>query len=124
GFQMAGSRKNSAAGLLKPKDLVGIPWQTAFALRANGWYLRTDIVWHKPNTMPESVRDRPTRAHESIFLLAKQRHYFYDNKAIAEPLAPSSIKRLNQPSFDRQTGGPKDYANGFSESTSPRSARR
>jgi len=109
---------------LKPKDLVGIPWQVAFALRADGWYLRTDIVWHKPNPMPENVKDRPTRAHESIFLLAKQRHYFYDHKAIAEPLASSSIIRLTQPSFDRQSGGPKDYAVAMAGTPSPKSARR
>jgi DNA modification methylase len=71
---------------LKPKDLVGIPWQVAFALRADGWYLRADIVWHKPNPMPESVRDRPTKAHEYLFLLSKSEHYLYDANAIAEPL--------------------------------------
>jgi DNA modification methylase len=70
---------------LKAKDLVGIPWRVAFALQADGWYLRSDIIWHKPNPMPESVRDRPTRAHEYIFLLAKSERYFYDADAIAEP---------------------------------------
>lgn len=69
---------------LKPKDLVGIPWRVAFALQDDGWYLRSDIIWSKPNPMPESVRDRPTRAHEYIFLLAKQSRYFYDADAIAE----------------------------------------
>jgi DNA modification methylase len=69
---------------LKPKDLVGIPWMLAFALRADGWYLRQDIIWHKPNPMPESVRDRCTKAHEYIFLLAKSERYYYDNEAIAE----------------------------------------
>lgn len=67
---------------LKPKDLVGIPWMLAFALRADGWYLRSDIIWHKPNPMPESVTDRPTKAHEYIFLLTKQGNYFYDAEAI------------------------------------------
>lgn len=71
---------------MKQKDLCGIPWLVAFALRADGWYLRSDIVWHKPNPMPESVRDRPTRAHEYLFLLTKQARYFYDADAIAEPL--------------------------------------
>ena len=69
---------------LKPKDLVGIPWRVAFALQADGWYLRSDIIWHKPNPMPESVTDRPTKAHEYIFLLAKSERYYYDHKAIAE----------------------------------------
>ena len=69
---------------LKPKDLVGIPWMTAFALRADGWYLRQDIIWHKPNPMPESVRDRCTKAHEYIFLLSKSAKYYYDNEAIKE----------------------------------------
>lgn len=69
----------------KPKDLLGIPWLLAFALRADGWYLRSDIIWHKPNPMPESVRDRPTSAHEHVFLLTKRGAYFYDAGAIAEP---------------------------------------
>ena len=69
---------------LKPKDIVGIPWMLAFALRADGWYLRSDIIWYKPNPMPESVTDRPTKAHEYIFLLAKSERYYYDAAAIAE----------------------------------------
>ena len=69
---------------LKPKDLVGIPWMVAFALRADGWYLRQDIIWHKPNPMPESVRDRCTKAHEYIFLLSKSKKYYYDAEAIKE----------------------------------------
>ncbi|GHV18306.1 methyltransferase [Clostridia bacterium] len=69
---------------LKPKDLIGIPWMLAFALRADGWYLRQDIIWHKPNAMPESVRDRCTRAHEYIFMFTKSPRYFYDNEAVAE----------------------------------------
>lgn len=72
---------------LKPKDLVGIPWMVAFALRDDGWYLRADIIWHKPNAMPESVTDRPTKAHEYIFLLSKSRKYYYDHEAIKEPAA-------------------------------------
>ena len=70
---------------LKEKDLIGIPWMFAFAMRADGWYLRQDIIWHKPNPMPESVRDRCTKAHEYIFLFSKQKKYFYDNEAIKEP---------------------------------------
>ncbi len=72
---------------LKPKDLVGIPWRVAFALQADGWYLRSDIIWHKPNPMPESVTDRPTKAHEYLFLLTKSERYAYDAAAIAEPHA-------------------------------------
>ncbi len=70
---------------LKPKDLVGIPWRVAFALQADGWYLRSDIIWHKPNPMPESVTDRPTKAHEYLFLLSKAERYHYDADAIKEP---------------------------------------
>lgn len=76
---------------MKTKDLVGIPWMVAFALRADGWYLRSDIIWSKPNPMPESVRDRPTRAHEFIFLMAKSDRYFYDPDAIREPHAAKSL---------------------------------
>jgi DNA modification methylase len=72
---------------LKPKDLVGIPWRVAFALQADGWYLRSDIIWHKPNPMPSSVKDRPTCAHEHVFLLSKSKRYFYDADAIREEWA-------------------------------------
>ena len=86
----AAQRKASGTGSIKqpgikPKDLIGIPWMLAFALRADGWYLRQDIIWHKPNPMPESVRDRCTKAHEYIFLLSKSGQYFYDQDAIKEP---------------------------------------
>jgi len=70
---------------IKHKDLIGIPWRVAFALQADGWYLRSDIIWHKPNPMPESVTDRPTKAHEYVFLLTKSARYYYDAVAIAEP---------------------------------------
>lgn len=70
---------------VKPKDLIGIPWMLAFALREDGWYLRSDIIWHKPNVMPESVRDRPTKSYEHILLLAKSRKYYYDNDAVLVP---------------------------------------
>lgn len=69
---------------IKRKDLTGIPWLLAFALRADGWYLRADIIWHKPNTMPESAKDRPTRAHEYVFLLSKSPNYYYDAEAVKE----------------------------------------
>jgi len=78
---------------LKQKDLVGIPWRVAFALQADGWYLRQDIIWHKPNPMPESVKDRCTKAHEYIFLLTKNKKYYYDNEAIKEPVSDVSLKR-------------------------------
>jgi DNA modification methylase len=70
---------------LKPKDLMGIPWRLAMALQADGWYLRSSIIWAKPNPMPESIRDRPTRSHEYVFLLSKRERYFYDAEAIREP---------------------------------------
>jgi len=70
---------------LKPKDLIGIPWRVAFALQADGWYLRQDIIWHKPNPMPESVRDRCTKSHEYIFMLSKSPKYYYDHEAVKEP---------------------------------------
>lgn len=69
----------------KPKDLVGIPWRVAFALQADGWWLRSDVIWAKPNPMPESVTDRPTKSHEYVFLLSKSERYYYDAAAIAEP---------------------------------------
>ena len=78
---------------LKRKDLVGIPWRVAFALQADGWYLRSDIIWHKPNPMPESVTDRPTKAHEYIFLLSKKARYYYDHEAIKEPVSDVSLAR-------------------------------
>jgi len=77
-------RKTEATGL-KPKNLVGIPWRVAFALQSEGWYLRSDIIWHKPNPMPESVKDRPTKAHEYIFMFSKSERYFYDCESIKEP---------------------------------------
>jgi len=79
------ARRGNKLDGLKEKDLIGIPWMVAFALRADGWYLRQDIIWHKPNPMPESVKDRCTKSHEYIFLLSKNRKYYYDNEAIKEP---------------------------------------
>jgi site-specific DNA-methyltransferase (adenine-specific) len=88
GYHAAGGgflRPNTAQNGLKPKDLIGIPWRVAFALQADGWYLRQDIIWHKPNPMPESVRDRCTKAHEYIFLLSKNERYYFDSEAMQEP---------------------------------------
>ena len=81
---------------LKPKDLVGIPWRVAFALQADGWWLRSDIIWAKPNPMPESVTDRPTKAHEYIFLLSKSKRYFYDADSIREPLSEQRAKQAGK----------------------------
>lgn len=78
---------------LKPKDMVGIPWRVAFALQAAGWYLRADIIWSKANPMPSSVKDRPTSAHEYVFLLTKSRRYYYDHRAIMEPFAEATKAR-------------------------------
>ena len=85
---------------LKDKDLIGIPWRVAFALQADGWYLRSDIIWSKPNPMPESVTDRPTKAHEYLFLLSKSKQYFYDADAIKEP----AIYREDERSFGNAGG--------------------
>jgi DNA modification methylase len=93
--QTCARRGNKLEGL-KEKDLIGIPWMLAFALRADGWYLRQDIIWHKPNPMPESVQDRCTKAHEYIFLMSKSQKYYYDADAIREP-----HKRL----WDESNGG-------------------
>jgi DNA modification methylase len=90
-----GGGGNPAPGM-KAKDLVGIPWMVAFALRADGWYLRSDIIWSKPNPMPESVTDRPTKSHEYIFLLSKSQMYFYDHDAIKEPGAADTQARMNR----------------------------
>jgi len=90
----AEDKKNPARGMsyrpptpdgLKPKDLVGVPWRVAFALQNDGWYLRSDIIWHKPNCQPESVKDRPTMSHEYIFLFSKSEKYYYDFESIKEP---------------------------------------
>lgn len=98
-----GSGRNGLPSGLKPKDLIGIPWRVAFALQQDGWYLRQDIIWHKPNPMPESVKDRCTKAHEYIFLLSKSSKYYFDSEAIQEPLASSSVARLSQ-DIEKQVG--------------------
>lgn len=109
----------------KAKDLLGIPWLVAFALRADGWYLRSEIIWAKPNPMPESVTDRPTKAHEQVFLLSKQPRYFYDADAIREEPAESTLRIhgsanvqaragewKNERNADRNDGGSSTLING------------
>jgi DNA modification methylase len=91
-----GNKSDLTAQGLKPKDLVGIPWRVAFALQADGWYLRQDIIWHKPNPMPESVTDRCTKAHEYVFLLSKSERYYYDAEAISEEAVCAGVPQ----SFD------------------------
>lgn len=88
------AKKGLATDGLKNKDLVGQPWMLAFALRADGWFLRQDIIWHKPNPMPESVTDRCTKAHEYVFLLTKSERYFYDADAVKEKASPNTNPRL------------------------------
>lgn len=112
GDSYAGSWGASALWGVKPKDLLGIPWRVAFALQADGWCLRSDCIWSKPNPMPESVRDRPTRAHEYVFLLSKSGRYYYDHEAIKEPAVsdhPSGngFKRPQSLSRQNKDGTPK-----------------
>ncbi len=96
---------------LKPKDLCGIPWRVAFALQADGWWLRSDIIWSKPNPMPESVTDRPTKSHEYLFLLSKSKTYYYDAEAIREPLQESTKERGYTAAHLQHGGGPKEHGN-------------
>jgi DNA modification methylase len=91
-------------GDLKEKDLIGVPWMLALALRADGWYLRQDIIWHKPNPMPESVTDRCTKSHEYLFLLSKGPRYHYNAAAVMEPVAASTVERLSQSTLAQQAG--------------------
>ena len=96
----------------KDKDLAGIPWRVAFALQADGWYLRQDIIWHKPNPMPESVKDRCTKAHEYIFLLSKSPKYYFDNEAIKEDSVTSAeqqIKKRNKSYRKNAEGNEEKY---------------
>jgi len=96
---------------IKPKDLVGIPWRVAFALQADGWYLRQDIIWHKPNPMPEAVMDRCTKAHEYIFLLAKSQKYYYDHEAIKEK-SVTVVNRKTKPTTEYKCGKTPDEVTG------------
>lgn len=107
----SGKQRNPAPGL-KPKDLIGIPWMLAFALRADGWYLRQDIIWHKPNPMPESVKDRCTKSHEYLFLLSKQELYWYNAEAIKEQSNGWKIGGA-------KTRGKTDYASASGAGKSP-----
>lgn len=91
GSDVDGGARVNARGL-KPKDLIGLPWMLAFALRADGWWLRSDCIWNKPNPMPESVTDRPTRAHEYVFLLSKAARYYYDAEAVRETAVVGRVK--------------------------------
>lgn len=102
---------------LKPKDLVMIPARVALALQADGWWVRSDIIWHKPNPMPESVTDRPTKAHEYLFLLTKSERYYYDAEAIREPLSAGAIARLSQPNIANQRGSARANGGGKTNGT-------
>lgn len=104
---------------MKPKDLLMIPCRVALALQADGWWLRSDIIWHKPNPMPESVTDRPTSAHEHIFLMAKSERYYFDADAVAEPCSPNTHARLSQ---DVQSQIGSFRANGGAKTNGPMKA--
>lgn len=105
-FQSGTGVRGSEMGM-KPKDLMGIPWRLAFALQDDGWYLRQDIIWHKPNPMPESVRDRCTKAHEYVFLLSKSKQYYFDQASIAEdaikPRSPGNVSPVEALPGERST---------------------
>lgn len=105
---------------MKPKDLIGIPWRVAFALQADGWYLRQDIIWHKPNPMPESVRDRCTKAHEYVFLMAKSERYYFDSEAMQETATNAwKTVALGDKSFSRgqaKGAGISPSGNGLADS--------
>ncbi len=109
--------KLSAPPNLAPKQLIGIPWRVAFALQDDGWFLRSDIIWHKPNCMPESVTDRPTKAHEYLFLLTKKARYYYDGDAVRERSQPSTIARDKY----KRTGYQKENREGFVNHLDPKS---
>jgi DNA modification methylase len=120
--QNAASNRPSKTGFGVPaKNLIGIPWMLAFALRADGWYLRQDIIWAKPNPMPQSVTDRCTKSHEYIFLFSKSPHYYFDADAIAEPVAESTVKRMNQ-DIESQHGSERvpGKTNGTMKAVAPR----
>lgn len=116
-----GHTEKHPPGGYKYKDLIGVPWLLAFALRADGWYLRQDIVWNKSNCMPESVRDRCTKSHEYIFLLSKSPKYYFDAEAISEPIAGTSTKRYLQ-NLERQKGSTRQpgKTNGAMKAALPR----
>lgn len=99
-----GYRPDTPGGL-KPKDLIGLPWRLAFALQADGWYLRSDIIWNKPNCQPESVKDRPTRSHEYVFLLSKAEQYHFDAERIQEPAVIGKAKKNRRTVWNINTEG-------------------
>lgn len=115
-----GSLQKTQCNSCKPKDLIGIPWMLAFALRADGWYLRQDIIWAKPNPMPESVKDRCTKSHEYIFMLSKSPRYYFDGEAIAEPVANSTRARMLQDVENQQGSYTPSKANGRMKAVAPR----
>lgn len=88
-------------GKLKPKDMIGIPWMLAFAMRDDGWYLRSDVIWEKPNCLPEPVSDRPTKSYEHVFIFARSAHYYYDKEAVMEPIASSTERRYKSGVSDK-----------------------
>jgi len=109
----------------KPKDLIGIPWMVAFALRDDGWYLRSDIIWHKRNPMPESVTDRPTKSHEYIFLLSKSAKYYYDAESIAEPINEDTKRRYERAwNGDGERGYPGGVQNHIKNFMDPENEKR
>ncbi len=114
-----GKQKHMSSSGLKNKDLIGIPWRVAFALQDDGWYLRQEIIWHKPNPMPESVNDRCTKAHESVFLLAKSARYFYDAEAIKEPQLTGKVARLKgtsgQDGYNAASGNHRDKSGSYGD---------
>ena len=125
---MTGGRKDyhlpaRSLGSLKPKDLVGIPWLVAFALQADGWYLRSDIIWAKPNPMPESVTDRPTKAHEYIFLLTKSAKYFFDQEAVREAALYEGDARHLRRDVSREPGVPREDGGSRARTGNPTSGR-
>jgi len=114
-------RANKLEGF-KDKDLMGIPWMLAFALRADGWWLRQDIIWHKPNPMPESVRDRCTKSHEYIFLFAKNRNYYYDNESIKEPAKDWGTRDRSKGKYHNEGTGLQPHS-GLTKSYSKKNKR-
>jgi DNA modification methylase len=109
-FEGYNPTRNATKIGLKHKDLIGIPWRLAFALQADGWYLRQDIIWHKPNPMPESVKDRCTKSHEYIFMLSKKPNYFYDFESIKEPAVSTDRKKWTDNGKDKQRGHGRRHA--------------
>lgn len=119
---MLGAKKTTQVQTpgIKSKDLIGIPWMLAFALRADGWYLRQDIIWNKTNPMPESVKDRCTKSHEYIFLLSKNKKYYYDAEAIAEPVADATSQRNSQDIENQKGSYTPSKKNGNMKAVLPR----